>query len=295
LRWLGDRFLLVFGHRFDGAYSVSLAAYNRQGNQQQKYTDRVGVFVLDCNLAIPPAGFQELTNPAAELPFHRRDLNVVDMVRNDMGLAGVTAFGGVFHGDVVGYLPPVDFDLAQATPPQFTVTVRDQFKQALSHYSCPAVAIYQEGGPENQSAGTMYVTLFGGISQFHYDPATGQLIRDPVDLARFKDGMPFTNSQVTIVRQRDGSFQQFLWPQPLPEYSGAEARFQPVATAPTFPNGVIKLAEIKNRTLVGYIHGGIVSTAPYATDGKTSSSPKLYAVWIAPGPAAVIPMPPIPN
>ncbi|HEV7402593.1 MAG TPA: hypothetical protein VGO11_06705, partial [Chthoniobacteraceae bacterium] len=78
-----------------------------------------------------------------------------------------------------------------------------------------------------------------------------------------------------------------------------DAVFFAEAKTPVFGNGVIKLADLTGRTLVGYVYGGIESTAPYSflskVDPPTSASKRLFQVYVTPGASQVIPLPPLPT
>jgi hypothetical protein len=295
LKQLGSALALVFGHRFDGMYSINLRDYNRRGGMQQRYTQKVKVFGLNDDLSVDKL---QLYGPFdSALPFNRRDLIVADMIRPD-GTAALTVYGGVFlaQQEPAAHLNPVDIDLlperdplVDSMPgqePALRMAVDKSFQQALSHYDCASFSVF------DGSAKTMYTTLFGGISQFHYDAAAKKLIRDPVDLNKGIDGLPFIDTVSCIVRSPKGST-QYILPKAMPGLMGTEARFIPAPDVPRFANGVAKFGELKDRTVVGWIYGGIVARRPYPAR-KTYASAQLFRVYVTPGPMPVIPAPPIP-
>lgn len=285
LRRMGDRFHLIFGHTFDGAYTASLADYNRHGGMQQKYTEKVRVFELGDDLQVQ--GLKEVGPFSSDLPFNRRDLNVVPMIRPD-GSQGLTAFGGVFMaGRVAAQLSAVDIDPRPGADPTVAVAPGG-FKQALNHYDCPVLPLY------DGTSGTMYATFFGGISQFHYDEDTGKLVRDPVDLDKGLDGLPFIDTITTIARGPDGPAVQSILPIRMPGLMGASAALLPIGSVPAYANGVVRLGELRGLTPVGYLFGGIASTAPYSVNGETFASAKLFRIWVSSTPTRVIPAPPLP-
>lgn len=65
-------------------------------------------------------------------------------------------------------------------------------------------------------------------------------------------------------------------------YLGAETRFVAAPGVPQYPNGVLRLDALRGSTVVGYLVGGILATAPYPGDG-TCASPRFYAVTLTPG------------
>jgi hypothetical protein len=53
----------------------------------------------------------------------------------------------------------------------------------------------------------------------------------------------------------------------------------------TTANGVIQLSSLTAPAAVGYLVGGIASTAPYSANGTTCASPMFYKVTVNPGQA----------
>lgn len=299
LKTFQNMFYLAYGQDFTGFYSVENRDYNRAGGQFQKYTETVRVFTLNPDLSI--ATFQNLNGAYDDsLPYHRRDLNVVDIIQADGVTPAVVVYGGVFRaGQVAGQTAPIDIAFPNPSPTATPApVVQKSFQQALNHYACASVTVF------DQNSASSFTTLLGGISQYHYDPQTNTLIQDQVDLAKGVDGLPFIDSISTIQHQPNpGAFAQFIQPSPLPGLIGTGARFlfspavQPAGQL--FDNEVIKLASLKGRTLVGHMVGGIESYGPYSglvtKNPSTIASPRLFEIWITPGPSNVIPMPPLPS
>jgi ketosteroid isomerase-like protein len=289
LKALGDRFLLVFGHRFDGAYTINLRDYNKLGGMQQHYTQKIRVFTLDDDLDIK--NFEQADGGYdSSLPYNRRDLNVVETILADGKTPGLVALGGVFKaGQVAGQLTPIDMVPGTANAPVQVTWVKG-FQQALNHYDCARLTLYQGDTSDT------FVVLFGGISQYHYDKLNGRLVKDKVDLAKFIDGLPFIDTISVLRRDKNGEYAQYIWPRRLPGLIGAEARFFAVPSAPCFENGVVKLVELKGRTLIGHLFGGIEASEPYSVlpGGGTTASGRLFKVWVTPGKHGVLPMPPLP-
>jgi len=285
LKKLRDQFLLVFGQTFTGLYSVSLADYNRLGGMQQKYTEKVRAFTLSPTLTIQ--GFAQLDGGFdSSLPYNRRDFVALDAIRPD-GTPAVQVYGGVFKaGQVAGLLTPIEID-----GPPVSVTWVKAFSQGLSQYDCANFSVFD---PTDKSLSTV---LLGGISQYHYDAKAGTLIRDQVDLDQGIDGLPFIDTVSIMRRDAAGQYAQYIWPQPLPCLMGAEARFVPAPEAQPFANGVLNLAKLSGRTLVGQVYGGIEATRPYSSQpgGSTKSSRRLFRIWITPGPTNVVRLPPFPQ
>ena len=134
------------------------------------------------------------------------------------------------------------------------------------------------------ASGTLYTTFFGGISLYYVDPKTHRVKEDT--------GLPFIKDISTVVRDKAGRSTQLVLPTPLPGYLGAEMRFLAEADALVAEertlhpdDGVLSFDQIKTRTAVGYLFGGIEATAPQ-TEGdlaKSHASNTLLRVWVTRG------------
>ena len=288
-------FYLVFGHILSGEYSIDPSNFNANRGFHQEYTQQVRVFTLENDLTITNGSYHLAAPFSSDLPYNRRDLNVVPEIR-PTGSQGINVYGGVFRaGRVEGNLTPITID--PATDPQGEPTatvVVHPYLQPLNHYECAILPLFD---PRSKA---MYVTFFGGISQYHYDRAVNTLIRDPVNLSMGLDGLPFIPTVTTLVHSAGNKYQQYIQSYDMPGLEGTESRFNPAAATPVFSNGVINFGKIKKAMTVGYIYGGILARAPYSVqappspDGPSSPSGKLYRVIVTPGSATVIPTPPLP-
>jgi len=292
LKFLGDLALLVFGQQFDGEYSQGSTAF-------QQYSNAVRVFNLS---ASPKDGGVDLTvnfqgtvpantNLPPDNPYHRRDLTVKSAVTAD-GQPQVVAYGGVFKGGKMeGYLEPIYID-SISTSPGISLKVDTSAQQLLSQYDCAGIVM--------NAGETLYTTFFGGISYYYWD-GTG-LKHDPIDLKHGVDGVPFINSISTFKVVSSGEKRtsaQFLhrgatFPpadgQPvcgktMMPYLGAETEFVIQSDVPQYSNGVIKLNEIKDKIVIGYLIGGIAAEIPYASskgNAGTCASNLIYRVTLDP-------------
>ncbi|HLK17082.1 MAG TPA: hypothetical protein VKT78_19915 [Fimbriimonadaceae bacterium] len=295
LKYASNVFYLVFGQDFAGDYSVQNRDYNRAGGQFQKYTEKIRAFTLNPDLSIKDFNLID-GGYDPNLPYHRRDLNVVDIIESDGITPGAMVYGGVFlAGQVGGHTSPIEVGFS-STPATVTAHVFSGFKQALNHYDCAHVTLF------DQASSTCYTTLFGGISQYHYDSKTGTLVRDALNLP--VDGLPFIDTISTIGYGPNSAFSQYIQPTPLPGLIGTDAHFLAdpdlESKGQVYPNGVIKLAGLTGKTLVGYMYGGIESAGSYSglvTDKNppTWASSRLFQIYVTPERTAVIPMPPIPS
>jgi hypothetical protein len=290
-------FYLVFGQDFTGNYSIENRDYNHAGGQFQKYTQKVRVFTVKGDLSVDK--FNQVDGGYdPDLPYNRRDLNVIDTVGADGTTPDATVYGGVFKaGQVAGHVAPIQIGLGDDTTTK--VTVQKGFSQGLSHYTCAAFTIFDAASKSN------FTTLFGGISQYHYDKGKNALVLDALDLPKGIDGLPFINTVSTIQRSSGDaglSFTQTISPSPLPGLLGTNAQFlanSQLTPSQLLPNGVVTLAGLSSRTLVGYIYGGIEAQGPYSalvpTQPATKASNRLFHVFVTPGPSPVTPMPPLPT
>lgn len=298
LKYSAGIFYLVFGQNFDGQYSIENRDYNHAGGQFQQYTEKVRAFTLTPALTIKD--FNQVDGGYdPSLPYHRRDLNVVDIIKEDGKTPGAVVYGGVFKaGQVAGYTAPIDIAYG-ATVNDVKVSLQASFNQALSQYDCGHLTVF------DAASASSFTTLLGGISQYHYVASSGTLVRDSLDLSVGVDGLPFIDTISTIQSRSGTSLAQYIQPVPLPGLLGAEMQFlrnlklKVGAGGPYFDNGVLSLAALSGRTLVGHAYGGIQSFGPYSTYGNpppsTQATARLFEVYVTPGAAPVLPMPPLPS
>lgn len=278
LRKIGDSFYLVFGQLFDGLYTSNAQAQNLF---VQNYTEQIAVFQITTNpLAIAnyktivatqlsaANGRPKSTDPAAQArPFHRRDLTV-SPIMTATATPAIVAWGGVFvPGQINAFRKPV-----YITGPNAADVRIDGYEQFMSQYNCAVVPMY------SAAAKTMHTTFLGGISLYYRFPPTGELKRD--------GGLPFIDEITTLTVTPDGKSSECVAEPTLPALLGAGAAFFAAPGVSRYPNGVIKLDDIKERTLVGHMYGGIVSSAAQTTHGQpTYASSAAIPIYITPKPA----------
>jgi len=289
-------FVLAFGQQFDGEYTTGGGVAN------QLYSDGVRVFqftyapnstkptAVKFLTAVPnPSGTQ--MNP--ESPYHRRDYTLKPSL-DASGNRRLVAYGGVFKGGrIEGFLNPVSIGSGSNT---VTLTPNTNTCQLLSQYDTASIQLFDNRG----GAGTIYTTFFGGISQYYWDDATQGLKRDPLNLnkppADAKDGLPFINSVSTLKTPtgNDTGTQYLHTGQAFPPaspatmcsnvpapFGGTETKFVIASGVQTATPGVLQLSAITSTSVVGYMVGGIVSTAPYP-NGATCASGTFYQVTLNP-------------
>ena len=321
----------VFGQSFDGLYSVRVSATG--GLFQQRYTEQIAIFGLIESPTLTLTSYDTYPNfmglPPPKLdgylypdflnirPYHRRDLNVLPALSPD-GKPRIGVYGGVFRpGLFESYLEPIYIDGIKEYPNEiqgaqwpydtFFPGTDHSFQQLLNHYKCASLPIY------DTSNNQMTTIFFGGISNYRYDAANNQLIKDPLKLAPtgrpIVDGVPFAQEITSLVVRKDGISVGYVLPIAMPGFLGTEAELLIDSSIPQSQNGVIQLDKITEPKTIGYIYGGIKAFGPYTgqfeldarkADGdKTVASSQAYNQFIpdviTPGNWAVKPMPAKPD
>jgi hypothetical protein len=233
LKKINNTFYLVGGNRFDGNY-------NPMGNPTytQVYTNAIRKFnVTDNGVNIQVTHLPEIVD-ATNL--HRRDFNVVPQILPN-GNEGLTAFSGVFQPSIdLPFLNCVNID-------SVSHAVNPTFQQYYNHYHCATLPVY------SASTNEMHSVFFGGIAQY-FDSA-GVLVQD--------NNVPFVKTIARVTRTANGSMAEYKLPIEMPGLMGAGSEFISLDNIPRYANEVIKLDELtSDTTLVGYIYGGINSSAP---------------------------------
>jgi hypothetical protein len=252
---LGDMFIMVGGHKFDGRYNP-----NNGGSFTQSYTNQIRKFKLiddGTNLSI---GYQNSITDAAEL--HRRDYNMVPQVFPN-GKLGYTAFSGVFQVAAnLPYLNSVDIDTVGYTP-------NSTFTQQLNHYHSGKLGVY------DAAANQMHSIFFGGMAQYYFD-AGGNLIQD--------DNVPFVSTIGRVTRKANGDMVETKMGD-LNGFIGSGAEMFVNHSLPHYANEVIQLNNIAQDTiLAGYLVGGIESSAANIfninTGSQSNASNAVYKVML---------------
>jgi hypothetical protein len=255
LKKINNTFYLIGGNKFDGNY-------NPMGNPTytQVYTDAIRKFNLSDNgTNITITHLPGITD-AANL--HRRDYNAVPQILPN-GSEGVTAFSGVFQPTVdLPFLNCVNID-------SISYVVNNSFQQYYNHYHCATLPLYSVSNNE------MHNVFFGGIAQY-YD-SLGILVQD--------NNVPFVKTIARVTRNAAGTMSEYKMPIEMPSLLGAGAEFIPVESIPQFNNEVFKLDDLNaDSNLVGYIYGGISSTAANIfftnTGTQSTASSQIFKVYV---------------
>lgn len=254
-----DTYYLVGGQYFEGRYNPMGPAHGPGFIQQ--YTDQIRKFNINddgTTLAIthlPPA--------TDSVNLHRRDYNVVTQIMPN-GQEGATAFSGVFQTTVdLPFLNSVDIDSSG-------YAVNNAFTQYYNHYHCAFLPMYDAVKNE------MHTVFFGGIAQF-YD-SLGILVQD--------NNVPFVRTIARVTRSADGTMAEYKLPVDMPGLLGAGSEFIRLESLPAYNNEVIKLHDLPSDTIhVGYIYGGIASSAPNIfwinTGDESSASSQIFKVYVS--------------
>lgn len=149
-------------------------------------------------------------------PLHRRDGPIVTTVDPTTGLLRIAAFGGVFKpGTTQGYTQPIYISDNNGQP---SFAIDAKLDQKFSQYECPVLAIYDA---KNKA---VYHTFFGGISHYFFrqTPMQQKIYQYVTDQHR-ADSVPFIGDVTTIVQSADGSYTQYILPDPIPSVAIPQA------------------------------------------------------------------------
>ena len=258
LRKMGDKYYLLGGQKFMGRYNPM--GPDHGPGFEQVYTDAIRIFNIEVDQYDISVTHHEPYFDRMNL--HRRDYNAEPQIFQD-GSEGITMFSGVFQHDV-------DLPFLNAVNVNDTAyQVEEEFQQLYNHYHCPTIPLYSE--EQNR----MYTLFFGGIAQYYQ--YNGSLIQD--------NTVPFVKTIASVVRDENGKMSEHLLPVEMPGLLGAGAEFIPNKALSKFNNDVIKLDAIsENKTLLGYIYGGINSSESnifWINDGTQShANNQIYKVFL---------------
>ncbi len=264
LEKINNTFYLVGGHRFDGRYNPM--GPDHGPGFSQEYTNEIRRFTLNDDGETLQITHLETWNDIAA--FHRRDFNVLPKIMPNEE-EGLVAFSGVFQVNAdLPFLNCVQIDSAN-------YSVNNDFAQYYNHYHCANIPLYSQSNDE------MHYLFFGGIAQY-YD-SLGVMVQD--------NDIPFVRTIARISQTTDGDMHEYKLPVEMPSLLGAGSEFIANENLSYYNNGVLKLDELSNdTTFVGYIFGGISSTAPnifWINDGtQSSTNQQLFKVFITKSPTS---------
>jgi hypothetical protein len=258
LNKINNTFYLTGGQKFIGRYNPMGPTHGP--GFIQEYTNASRKFTISDN---------DVTLSVTHLPaivdatnLHRRDYNVVPQIM-PTGQEGLTAFSGVFQtGADLPFLNCVNIDSTGHS-------VNNAFSQYYNHYHCAHIPLYSASNNE------MHTIFFGGIAQY-YD-SLGVLVQD--------NNVPFVKTIARVTRYANGSMAEYKLPIEMPALLGAGSEFIPKTDVPRFNNEVLKLDDFTtDSTFVGYVYGGISSTAANIfftnTGTQSSASSQIFKVYV---------------
>jgi len=258
LQKIYDTYYLLGGQKFIGRYNPMGPGHGP--GFVQEYTNAIRPFTIFDNGSTLIVNHLSSSVDSANL--HRRDYNAEPQIL-PTGEEGITMFSGVFQTIVdLPFLNSVTVDSS-------TYTVNNTFQQYYNHYHCAALPLYSENANE------MHTVFFGGIAQF-YDSA-GVLVQD--------NNIPFIKTIARVTRNGSGNMAEYKLPIEMPALLGTGSEFIPNKNIPHFNNDVFKLDQITaDSTLVGYIFGGISSTAAnifFVNSGtQSSATSQIFKVYL---------------
>ena len=258
LNKINQTFYLTGGQKFNGRYNPM--GPDHGPGFTQMYTNSIRKFTIQDNGT--SLTITHLPSIVDAVNLHRRDYNVVPQIMPN-GQEGITAFSGVFQTNIdLPYLNCVNIDSSGHT-------VNNAFTQYYNHYHCAHIPLYSATKNE------MHTVFFGGIAQY-YD-SLGILVQD--------NNVPFVKTIARVTRNSNGVMAEYKLPIEMPTLLGASSEFIPLESISHYNNDVMKLDEItKDSTLIGYIYGGISSSAANIfftnTGTQSNASSQIFKVYL---------------
>ncbi len=235
LKKIENNYYLLGGQKFIGLYNPMGPGHGPGFTQE--YTNSIRIFSIeDDGVTIHVNHIKSWTDSTS---LHRRDYNAESQILPD-GKEGISMFSGVFQVSMdLPFLNTVTVD-------QSGFSLHPTFQQHYNHYHCAVLPMYSKDKNE------MHNVFFGGIAQF-YDKA-GVLVQDL--------NVPFVKTIARVTRNAKGEMLEYKLPIEMPALLGAGSEFIMDQEIPHYKNGVLDFDQItKDSTVLGYIYGGISSTA----------------------------------
>jgi len=253
-----ETYYLTGGQKFIGRYNPM--GPDHGPGFVQEYTNAIRKFkISDDGNTLNVSHLPPIVDSAN---LHRRDYNVAPQIMPS-GQEGLTAFSGVFQiNDDLPFLNCVNID-------SLGYYVNNNFSQYYNHYHCAHIPLYSDANNE------MHTIFFGGIAQYYNNE--GVLVQD--------NNVPFVKTIARVTRDASGTMVEYKLPIEMPSLLGAGSEFIPAENLPMYNNGVFKMDEfLADTTLVGYIYGGIGSTAENIfftnTGSQSNASNQIFKVYV---------------
>ncbi|MBI3510131.1 MAG: T9SS type A sorting domain-containing protein [Bacteroidetes bacterium] len=246
--------LLFFGHNFYGRYSDP-----PQPTFTQIYSNELKRFKISddgTNLFI--TNYSAITDTNN---FHRRDFNLGPIIHSD-GSFGSCVYSGVFRKDrELPYPWPINYDTLNG------YAVDSSYSQQMNNYTCAMLPVF------DSVQHTMFTVLFGGMSQYDFNPSNGILTEDTL--------VPFVSDISVLVHAQNGAWAQVPLQLQMPGLQGSNMQFVPLSSVPSYSNDVVNLRNVSGRILAGYLVGGIVSPTPNLPPTSWAND-TVYRVYLTP-------------
>lgn len=258
---------ISLGQNFEGRYTTLV---------EGKYTEQIRNFYIT-NSKGKNILLKE-TPENKQSAYRRRDLNTIPIISkkdNRLSMEGI-ALSGIFTTSGGAWTVPIFINEDGSS---FMPDPNDPstFKQGMNVYTCANFGMYSKEREE------MFILLFGGISFLYYEE--GEWKQDFL--------LPFDGrvSTITIDKNKkmdqylmNGQFPNITYPNlTTPSFFGCNAAFIPVEKN-LFPNNILSFDTLKQgeKTLIGYIFGGIQSSARNTggAPGTTQASPYIFNVFV---------------
>ena len=137
----------------------------------------------------------------------------------------------------------------------------------MSHYTCAALPVFDSVSKK------MHTVFFGGISFNDYEPGSNTIAQDT--------NVPFI-SDITCFTLKPGNIcEEAIMPVQLPGLLGSNAKFVMNQNTDWYTNGVLNLNSITQKTLAGYMFGGIRADLPNF-GGLSAANDTVYRIYIEP-------------
>lgn len=254
LKKIDNTYYLVFGHLFDGTYTR-----NNSGLHFQKYTRAIRKFEIDNST---PLSISNYTETYDSINFRRRDYNLVSQIFPDRSY-GFTAFTGVFQEVfTLPYLNTIDII-------ESGYSINNTFNQNLNQYHTAVMPVYDSVN------NFMHTIFFGGIGLYYRDTMSNTLVVDSL--------VPFVYTVSMVTRDSVGNMTEYELDVRFPALLGTNAEFIPLQNISKYEGNILNLNSLNNKTLVGYIFGGIESPEQNISTTDPSNSfatQRLYKVFI---------------
>lgn len=254
LKKIDNIYYLVFGHLFDGTYTRTSS-----GLHFQKYSRAIKKFEISNNPQLAISNYSEIYD---SINFRRRDYNLVSQIFPDRTY-GFTAFTGVFQEVfTLPYLNTIDIT-------ENGYSINNTFNQNLNQYHTAVMPLY------DSLNNFMHTVFFGGISLYYRDTVNDVLVVDSL--------VPFVNTVSMVTRDSVGDMTEYELDIRFPALLGTNAEFIPLQSINKYEKNILNLNSLTDRTLVGYIFGGIESPEQNIsiTDPSNSfASQRIFKVFI---------------